>query len=95
MPFSIIALNVNSIINFDRKQLLAGFIRKNPADIYCLSETKFSKELRFAVPGYQVINQTHKHNVGGTCIIVKNSIKTQQRMFGSSPLEYSHVVWRF
>lgn len=93
MPLSIIALNVNSIINFDRKQLLAGFIRRNPADIYCLSETKLSSKIvtKFIMPGYRVINLIYKHNVGGTCLIIKNSIKVRHQRFGSIPLEYSQV----
>lgn len=95
MPLRVIALNVNSLLNFDRRMLLLNFIENNFADIYAISETKLdpNRNTKFRVNGFNIFHQKNAHNRGGTSIIINNSIRTRYVSTGLPPIE--HVSLEF
>lgn len=71
----IVALNVNSLLGSNRKQLFTDFVSDVRADIYLLSETCLTTNSSFNLVGYNCFKQTRKSNGGGTAIIINDKIK--------------------
>lgn len=73
----IAAINVNSLIKYNRRLELNQFISNNDLDIVLVSETKLNKKHKISIPKYRVIrtDRTKTDGGGGTAIIIKNEIE--------------------
>lgn len=71
----IFALNVNSICNFHRKNLLYDFMSKNETDILMLSETKLGNFNTFGLNGFNIFRNDRSAGAGGVAIIFRNNFK--------------------
>ena len=76
-------LNLNSIPahNFQKLELLQGYISSNKADILCLSETFLNSDIscdnnNLQLPGFDLIRADHPSNTkrGGVCIYYRNCL---------------------
>lgn len=75
----IFAINVNSLINIQRRLNLMEFINTHKPDIILLSETKLSEKHKINFENYDIVRKDRPNSKrsGGTAIIIDTKIKYQ------------------
>lgn len=91
MKLRVCALNVNSIINYDRRVALADLIRSNQFNICLLSETKLKNEQSPQFFGFQSFFQSNTSQRGGTAILVDDALATRNFRAITGPIEATYV----
>lgn len=91
MDLRLISINVNSIINTNRRLLLQKLIGENEADIYLLQETKIGNGLSFQQNGYNFFHQDRKMGAGGTAILINNKFRVRNLSTCNDGIEYTSV----
>lgn len=73
----IISVNVNSIIQHQRRSSLINLIKKCTPDVVLLNETKLNKKYKLEILNYNVIRKDRTGNNfgGGVAILIKKEIK--------------------
>lgn len=74
MPYSIVSLNVDSIVHSGRRSQLTDFIRSIDPDVLMLQETKLDLEIRLRVDGYNIFRTDSRRGWAGTALLVRTSI---------------------
>lgn len=95
-PFTVIAYNCNSIVNFDRVVALRKFIDCYKPDVLMISETKLKEGLRIPLinSNYNSFFQSNLTQRGGTAMLVHKSHLVRHFTRGNGPIEYTSVQIR-
>lgn len=81
MDLSIVSLNVDSIVHFNRRILFENFIRENKIDICLAQETKLDDKIKFNFLGYNIIRGDDIRGRCGTAIILRSCIPIRNPAF--------------
>lgn len=95
MGFSVISLNVDSIVYGGRRSLLLNFIEQTNADIYLIQETKLDNKINFSIHNYNVIRTDNIRGMGGTAIIVRSSIPIRYPKFYNDIIQATSVEFQY
>lgn len=76
----IVAINVNSLVGSNRRQLFLNFVDDVRADVYFLSETHFNANSHITLNGYNCFKQIRASNGGGTAILLNEKIRFRNLM---------------
>lgn len=81
MGLIVVSLNVDSIVYSGRRNLLIEFLNKNRVDICLAQETKLDNNIKFKIPGYNIIRNGDKRGKCGTAILIKDNIRIRRPSF--------------
>lgn len=94
MGLKVISINVDSIVYGGRRQLLRSFIEKTNADIYLLQETKLDFNIKFSIPGYNIIRTDNIREMSGTAILIRSSIPIRHPIFFNDTIQATSVEFK-
>lgn len=93
MNIKAISLNVNSLININRRHYLNNFICKQMPDFVMVSETKVNRKHKMGFQSYDTYrNDRHDDAGGGTAVLCKKKYKTEHVICDNSISSFEYTM---
>lgn len=72
MELRVASLNIDSIVNLNRRAELISSLQINRIDICLIQETKSDNKIKLRIPGYNVLRNDTIRGRAGTAIILRD-----------------------